>query len=123
MKIIATLCLALSLGGCAIPAALAPVAPAPLAATTIDDRALSAAWKSHELLQDAINLYLDAKPAAVGTPAARRVAAVNDAITAALTAAESAAAAGSTTNYLTALADAGRALAEMRGALATLKGK
>lgn len=127
MKIAFTLCAALALSGCAIPAVTVggglPAAPAPLAKTTIDDRALSAAWKSHDLLQDALNLYLDAKPAVIGTPAARRVADVNDAITAALTAAESAAAAGSTDNYLMALAKAKMALTEMRAALAALRGK
>lgn len=98
-------------------------APAPLEKTTIDDSALLTAWKSHDALQDALNLYMDAKPSVIGTPAAIRVADVNDAITAALTAAEAAAAAGSTTDYLIALAKAKEALASMRSALAALKGQ
>ena len=97
-------------------------APAPLAKVTIDDTALAVAWKSHDLFQDALNLYLDAKPKAIGTPAARRVADINDAITAALTAAEAAAAAGSTTDYLIALAKAKEAIANMRTAFTALKG-
>lgn len=111
---------ALSLGACQMPAI--GVAPAPLAATTIDDSALLTAWKAHAALQDALNLYMDAKPSVIGTPGAKRVADINDAITAALSAAESAAAAGSSTDYLVALAKAKEALGQMRTALSALKG-
>ena len=125
MKLMLPLCAALALSGCALPTMTlgGPQAPAPLAATTIDDRALTAAWKTHDLLQDALNLYMDAKPSIIGTPQARRVADVNDAITAALSAAEAAAAAGSTTSYLAALTDAREALAQMKTALASMKGQ
>lgn len=114
--------LALALSGCTLPAVTAGQAPAPLAATTIDDSALETAWKAHDALQDALNLYMDAKPAFIGTPAAKRIADINDAITAGLSAAEAGAAAGSTTNYLTGLAKAKEALAQMRNALSALKG-
>jgi hypothetical protein len=115
---------ALSLTACQTPALNDVVtSPAPLAKTAIDDSALEAAWKGHDALQDALNLAMDLKPSLIGTPAARRVADINDAITAALTAAESAAAAGETTNYLVALANAKKALTEMRGAILLLKGK
>lgn len=115
---------ALCLSACTSPLGtfLTPAAPAPLAHTTIDDSALMTAWKAHDALQDALNLYMDAKPSIIGTPAARRVADVNDAITAALTAAETAVAAGSSTDYAIALAKAKEALSQMRTALAALKG-
>lgn len=100
-----------------------PTSPAPLAATTVDDSWLQTAWKSHDALQDALNLYMDAKPSFIGTPAAKRVADINDAITAALTAAETAAAAGSEADYLKALAKAKQSLTEMRGALAALRSR
>lgn len=98
-------------------------APAPLAKTTVDDSALLTAWKSFDAMLDAVNLYIDAKPAIIGTPGAKRLADAIDAVSAALSAAESAAAAGSTTDYLTALAHAKQALAETRMAIAALKGQ
>ncbi len=94
-----------------------PAAPAPLASTVVDDKALQAAWASHGLLQDALNLFLDAKPKVIGTPAAKRVADANDALTAALTAAEHAVAAGSTKDYGVAMANAKGAIVQLRAAL------
>lgn len=125
MKRLLTIVATVLLAGCQLPiVGLNPTqAPAPLAKTTVDDSALQTAWKAHDALQDALNLYMDAKPSVIGTPAAHRVADINDAITAALTAAEAAAAAGSTTDYLVALAKAKEALANMRTALLALKGK
>ena len=112
---------ALSLAACQLPA-VSTQAPAPLAQTTIDDKALDVAWKSLDAALDGINLALDLKPSLIGTPAAKRVADGIDAVTAALTAAEHAAAAGSTTDYAKALAEAKSAYAELRLALQALKG-
>lgn len=98
-------------------------APAPLAKTTIDDRALQAAWKSFDVSLDAINLAMDLKPSLIGTPGAKRLANAIDAVSAALTAAEHAVAAGSTTNYITAMANVRNALTEMRLALTAMKGQ
>ena len=128
MKRFLPLLAALSLTACQLPdisigSGMIPQAPAPLAKVTFDDSALSTAWKSHDALQDAINLYLDVKPKVIGTPAAKRMADANDAITAALTAAESAAAAGSTTDYLKALAQAKDAINQVRAAFSLLKGQ
>lgn len=119
---------ALSLSACAIPGlpTLANVgveAPAPLEATTIDDKWLELAWKSHDALQDSLNLAMDLKPSLIGSPGMKRAADINDAITSALTAAESAAAAGSEKDYLVAIAQAKQAITEMRGAIQALKGK
>lgn len=96
--------------------------PAPLAQTTIDDKALLTAWKSFDASLDAINLVLDVKPSLIGTPGAVRVANAIDAVSLALTSAESAAAAGSTKDYTIALANARNALTEMRMALQAMKG-
>jgi hypothetical protein len=96
---------------------------APLARTVIDDRALETAWKGLDASLDAINLVLDLKPSLIGTPAAHRVADAIDAVTLALTAAESAAAAGEATDYATALAKSKAAFVEMRSALQAMKGK
>lgn len=113
---------ALSLTACNLPA-IPVTSPAPLAQTTIDDRALVTAWKAFDASLDAINLALDAKPSLIGTPGAVRLANAIDAATAALTAAESAAAAGSATDYAVALAKAKDAYAEMRLALLAMKGQ
>lgn len=114
---------ALLLSACSTPFVFGPSqAPAPLAATTIDDRALMTAWKTFDAALDAINLYMDAKPSIIGTPGAIRLANAVDAVSAALTAAESAAAAGSSTDYATAIAQGKNALTEMRQAISALKG-
>lgn len=122
MKRLVLLFAALSLSACSlIPASLftAPAAPAPLAQTVIDDKALSAAWKSFDVALDAINLLIDHKVITPGTPKARAIADGIDKVTGFLTAAEIAAAAGSTTDYKVALANAGAALIQLRS---TLKG-
>ncbi|MES2902698.1 MAG: hypothetical protein V4696_00790 [Pseudomonadota bacterium] len=118
MKRLMILLAALSLNACALPSfSLGAPAPAPLAATTIDDTALSTAWKSFDVALDAINLAIDAGAIKVGSPQAIKVADAIDRVTAALTAAESAAAAASTTSYKSALLDARAALAQLRLAL------
>lgn len=122
-RFLTILAAATALSACSTPFVIGPqAAPAPLAATTIDDRALMAAWRTFDAALDAINLYMDAKPSAIGTPGAVRLANAVDAVSAALTAAESAAAAGSATDYATAIAKAKDALTEMRAAIAALKG-
>lgn len=91
--------------------------PAPLAQTTIDDTALSTAWKSFDVALDAINIAIDAHLIVVGSPKANAIADAIDKVTKFLTAAESAAAAGSATDYKVALANASAAITEMRSAL------
>jgi hypothetical protein len=121
MKRLIILGCALSLGGC-VPLLSAmtgtlPASPAPLAQTTIDDKALSAAWKSFDVALDAINLLIDHKVIVAGSPKAKAIADGIDKVTGFLTAAESAAAAGSATDYKVALANAGGAIVELRAAL------
>lgn len=91
--------------------------PAPLAQTTIDDTALSTAWKSFDVALDAINLAIDAGVIAPRSAKANAIADAIDKVTKFLTAAESAAAAGSATDYKVALANASAAITEMRSAL------
>lgn len=119
MKRLIPLLAALALGACTLPSFSlgAPTAPAPLAQTVIDDKALSAAWKSFDVALDAINLAIDAKVIQIGSPKAVKIADAIDRVTAALSAAESAAAAGSSTDYLAALNHARSALDQLRFAL------
>lgn len=111
--------LSLMLSACQLPSFSlgTPVSPAPLAKTAIDDKALMAAWKSFDVALDAINLAIDAKVIVPGTPRAVKIADAIDRVTAALSAAESAAAAGSATDYLTAINHARAALDQLRFAL------
>lgn len=115
MKKLIFLC-ALALTACAVPATIGQ-SPAPLASTSIDDVTLTAAWKAFDVALDAIDLWKAAKPSVKGTPQAIAVANAIDKVTHFLTAAESAAAAGSTTDYGVALANAKSALTELRLAL------
>lgn len=111
---------ALSLSACALPSfsmGTAAQSPAPLAQTTIDDTALSTAWKSFDVALDAINLAIDAHAITPGSAKAVSIANAVDKVTKFLTAAESAAAAGSATDYKVALANASAAITEMRSAL------
>jgi hypothetical protein len=110
---------ALMLSACTLPSFSlgTPTSPAPLAQTTVDDTALSAAWKSFDVALDAINLAIDAKLIVIGSSKAIAIADAIDKVTKFLTAAESAAAAGSATDYKVALANASAALVEMRSAL------
>ena len=117
-RLFAALAIALSLNACTLPSFSIPVAaPAPLAQTTIDDTALRAAWKAFDVALDAINLAIDAGAIKVGSPRAIKIADAIDRVTAALTAAESAVDAASTTSYRTALLDARAALSQLRIAL------
>ena len=108
---------ALSLGACQLPATIGMVSPAPLAQTAIDDKALQAAWASFDVALDGINLLIDNKVIKPGTPKAIKVANGVDKVTAILTAAESAAAAGSSKDYLVALSQVRGAITELRAAL------
>ena len=87
--------------------------PAPLANTTIDDTALDTAWRSFDLALDAIDLIPESmlKP---GTPRAKAVASAIRKVSAALTAAEHFAAAGSTQSYLQAMSEAKAGVSELR---------
>jgi hypothetical protein len=124
MKRLIAILAALSLSACQLPdirigdGGLPSVSsPAPLANTAIDDTALMTAWKSFDIALDAINLLIDAKMIVIGSPKAVKVADGIDRVTQFLTAAESAAAAGSTKDYGVALANAKGAITELRAAL------
>lgn len=115
--------LSISLAACQLPqisvGGLPGQSPAPLAQTTIDDTGLEAAWKSFDVALDAINLAIDAGAIAPGSARADAIADAIDKVTGFLTAAELAAAAGSATDYKTALENAKAAFVAMR---MTLKG-
>ncbi len=108
----------LSLTACQLPnIQIGAEAPAPLAATVIDDKALMAAWQSFDLALDGINLLADKGYLVPGTAKAIKVADGIDKVTAFLTAAESAVAAGSTKDYAVAMANTRGAIAQLRAAL------
>jgi uncharacterized protein YceK len=112
--------LALALSGCGpMLGALAGVgsAPAPLARTTIDDRALETAWKTFDVALDAINLLTDRGIIVPGTPRARSIATAIRKVNRSLAAAERFAAAGSATEYGSALNEALAGVSEIRTAL------
>lgn len=118
MKRFLPLLAALSLSACTLPTlSLGTQSPAPLAHTTVDDKALDVAWKSFDLALDGIAALRDAGAIKKGTPKAISVANGIDAVSGFLTAAESAAAAGSTTDYGIALANAKSAITQLRAAL------
>lgn len=123
MKKLIGLCIALCLSACATPnLSLTGQTPAPLAATTIDDTGLEAAWKSFDLALDAINLLIDAKQITPGSAKAVRIANGVDAVTASLTAAESAVAAASNPlDYPTALVTYKQSLADAKAAITLLR--
>lgn len=103
-------------GGIASAGSL-PASPAPLAKTTIDDTALDGAWRAFDLALDAINLLTDQGIIKPGTAKAKTIAAGIRKVSAALTAAESFAAAGSTTSYAQAVLEAKAGIDELRTAL------
>src|SRR6266446_1196582 len=102
-RILLAACAALALSGCA-PGLLTGfgAAPAPLERTTIDDRALEAAWRAFDLALDAINLLGDHGVIVPGTPRGKAVAAGIRTVNRSLAAAERFAAAGSSADYATA---------------------
>lgn len=106
-------CAALLLSACT-PLGRPQTAPAPLAGTTIDDSALFTAWKAFDIVLDAVNMAGDAGWIVPGSPKGKTVAAAILKVNAALGAAERFAAAGSTTDYLIALAQAKEGLTELR---------
>lgn len=109
---------ALSLASCAgLPALMGASAPAPLARTTIDDRALETAWKVFDLALDSINILTDRGVIVPGSPQARSIATAIRKVNRSLAAAERFAAAGSSTEYSTALAEALAGVSEIRSAI------
>ena len=96
-KLLIACCAALALSGCApgLLAGLGGQPPAPLAATTIDDRALEKGWQAFDLALDAINLLGDFGIIKPGTPTGKAVASGIRATNSAFATAERAAAAGS----------------------------
>lgn len=110
---------ALTLSACQLPAIAigSPAAPAPLAQTVVDDKALAAAWSSFDVALDGINILIDTGYIKPGTAKAIKVADGIDKVTGFLTAAESAAAAGSAKDYGIALANVRGAITQLRAAL------
>lgn len=105
----------LGLSGCAgMLAGLGTAAPAPLASTTIDDQGLEATWKAFDVALDAINVLGDRGVIVPGTPRGKAVASAIRKVTAALVAAERFAAAGSSSDYTTALREAAAGFGELR---------
>ena len=110
-------------GACtAIPGFSTVSAPAPLAATVIDDQGLEVAWKAFDLALDGINFLGDLNIIKPGSPAGKQVAVGIRATNSALAAAERAAAAGSTRDYKVALEEGLAALQGLRDTVASLKG-
>jgi hypothetical protein len=104
---------ALALAACTSTGGLPGIpttSPAPFAKTTVDDTALETAWRSFDLALDAIKLM----PIEPGSAKGKAVAAGIRAVLAALTGAENAVAALSTTDYLKALNEAKAAIANLR---------
>jgi hypothetical protein len=117
MKILAPL-IALSLCSCGpMLTAMGGPAPAPLTRTTIDDTALMTAWRAFDVALDAINIMTDRGLIVPGTPKARRIATAIRTVNRALATAERFAAAGSATDYGTALREATAGMNEIRSAL------
>ncbi len=110
------LCAALALTGCApgLLSGLGTAPPAPLAQTTIDDKALDTAWKAFDLSLDAINTLGDLGYIVPGTPRGKAIAAAIRKVNTALAAAERLAAAGSARDYATALREAANGIGEIR---------
>lgn len=115
---------ALSMTACSgIPVAVQqPAIPAPLAQTNIDETALRAAWGAFDTALDALNLWMDAKPSVIGTPAAHKIADAVDVVNAALTAAQVAADAANNGEYLAAMGKAKIALSDLKAAISAAKG-
>jgi hypothetical protein len=116
LALLAALAALAALPGCTtLPGSLASgTSPAPLAQTTIDDRALDTTWKSFDLALDSINLLGDAGKIVPGTPKGIAVATAIRKVTAALVGAESFAAAGSSADYTIALREATAGFNELR---------
>lgn len=108
---------ALALCACAGMSAFVPAAPAPLAATTIDDTGLETAWRAFDVSLDAINLLGDMGVIVPGSPRGRAVAGAIRTVNRSLAAAERFAAAGSQTDYVLAMRDATAGMETLRAAL------
>src|SRR5688572_27721243 len=104
----------LALSGCTGLGTLAAPAPAPLAATTIDDQGLETAWKAFDVALDAINALGDAGVIVPGSEKGKAVASAIRTVNRSLAAAERFAAAGSTTDYAEALREASAGLNDLR---------
>jgi hypothetical protein len=114
---------ALSLAACSGPLGSIGTPPAPpLAQTKIDETALRAAWGAFDVALDGINLWMDAKPSVIGTPAAAKIADGIDAVNAALTAAQVAADGLNSGAYLKAMAEAKVAISDLKAAISAAKG-
>lgn len=116
---------AASLGACTtadkaqLATSLGVTPPKSLAVTALDEQVLETTWKAFDNVQDAVNLYLDAKPSAIGSPFMKRFADINDKVLKALTAATHALKAGNADNYVVALREAQAALRELGVVLKT----
>ncbi len=93
------------------------LSPAPLAQTVRDDQALETAWRAWDGMLDAITALTDAGVIVPGTPTARTIATAIRRVNRALGAAERFAAAGSTSDYRTAMQEVLAGIAEIRQAI------
>jgi len=82
-----------------------------------DTAKFDTALKAYDAATDAINLLIDVKVIKPGSPSALKIAAANDAALAGFAAAEHARAACNSADYLSALANVGAAIADIRAAL------
>lgn len=118
MRLLFAFLLMLVMTGCAaLPSGPIGQAPAPLAATAIDERALVLGLQSFDATLDAIDLLVEAKIIKPGSPTAVRLADAIDTTRLAFQAAGNAQRAGNTTSYSEALVLATAALADVRTAL------
>lgn len=117
-KILIAAALVFSMPGCAGFNPLA--APAPLAQTAIDDKALETSWKAFDAALDAITILVDRNILKPGSPQAKTVANAIRKVNTALATAERFAAAGSSTSYVTAINEALAGIAEIRKALGSI---
>lgn len=113
---------ALSLAACSGPLGSIGSTPPPLAQTKIDETALRAAWGAFDVALDGINLWMDAKPSVIGSPAAVKIADAIDAVNAALTAAQVAADGLNSGDYLKAMGEAKVAISDLKAAISAAKG-
>lgn len=125
MKTILAALVAVTMTACTGPLGsilTAPPSTPPLAQTKIDETALRAAWGAFDTALDALNLWMDAKPSVIGTPAAVKIADAVDAVNAALTAAQVAADGLNSGDYIKAMAEAKVAISDLKAAISAAKG-
>lgn len=105
---------ALSLSACAGLLEDPTSAPAPLEQTSIDERGLVLAYATFGTVLDSVDILIDNDVIVPGSPRALQIADAVDTAKAAFEAASAAQRAGSTTSYVTAIAEARAAIETIR---------